>query len=70
MDADASVQIQIPLCLVRRILSLLTTLEYYIDLALETMDAADYVLKTMMGQLDKMIVTAGGQPHPFHGPIF
>ena len=41
MDADASVQIQIPLGLARRILSLLSTIQFYIDEALE-MDAAVY----------------------------
>ena len=70
MDADASVQIQIPLCLARRILSLLSTLQFYIDKALGTMDAADDMICTIMRELGNKIEAQGGQPHPFHGPIF
>ena len=68
MDADTSVQI--PFGLARRILRLLSTLRYYIDKAITTMSAADDVICTIMRELGNEIEAQGGQPHPFHGPIF
>ena len=68
MDADTSVQI--PFGLARRILRLLSTLRYYIDKAIATMIAADDMIKDIIQSLVNEIEAQGGQPHPFHGPIF
>ena len=68
MDADTSVQI--PFGLARRILRLLSTLRYYIDKARQKMIAADDMIKDISQSLGNEIEAQGGQPHPFHGPIF
>ena len=68
MDADTSVQI--PFGLARRILRLLTTIRYYIDKVMEKMISADDMIVTIIRELGTKIEAQGGQPHPFHEPIF
>ena len=68
MDADTSVQI--PFGLARRILRLLTTIRYYIDKVMEKMISADAIIDTIIRDLGNEIEAQGGQPHPFHEPIF
>ena len=68
MDADTSVHI--PFGLARRILRLLSTLRYYIDKARAKMIAADDLICTIIQALGNEIEAQGGQPHPFHGPMF
>ena len=68
MDADTSVQI--PFGLARRILRLLTTIRAYIDKIIATMISADDMIVTIIRELGTEIEAQGGQPHPFHGPIF
>ena len=68
MDADTSVQI--PFGLARRILRLLSTLRHYINKAIEKMIRADDTIVIIMRELGNQIEAQGGQPHPFHAPIF
>ena len=68
MDADTSVQI--PFGLARRILRLLTTIRYYIDKLMEKMISADDIIATIIRDLGNEIEAQGGQPHPFHEPMF